>query len=318
LKIGKARPFFGNRIHEVTTWEHHQPPDYFGQQVYVEKITLFHPPRDIRGLGCTTLLIIQDGWSKYIQTIPISAEDAKTATQALIENWVYLHGYPELLYVDRGVAHISKFFMELLSALNIYGNTIPTYSPGRNIANRSHLVLDNLLQLDPGFDLEDFTAKNALAAFAHNVTRTRERVFSPYEAAFGRPPVLPADLAFIMHRRKGDPEPSLVRDLRKGYQHALGTPQVKETPGEEPLPVIPVLPPMDDPIAVEYDGGPPILLAHSVDQARDDINGSPTMEPATMKLDNRPEEEEDQGHKGTGIKEKRIVQTNPDPSPNQL
>ena len=166
-------------------------------------------------------MILQDSWSKYIQAIPIPKRDATTLTQTLLEGWVYVYGYPETLYNYRGLAHISELFFELLSSLDIYRDVTPVYAPEGDLTVRSHRILYNLLQSDPRFDLDDFTAKLTLAVFAHNSTRLMGGGFSPYENAFGHSPVLPVNLSLLRHQRTGDGGPILVQDLREGYHRDI-------------------------------------------------------------------------------------------------
>ena len=207
---------------------------YFGQQVYISNVTLSQNPQGFRGLGCQFIAIFQDNWSKYIQAIPVPRRDATTLTQTLLENWVQVYGCPEILYNYRGLDHISELFFELLSSLDICRGTTPVYSAEVDLTVESHRILRNLLQADPRFDLDDFTAKLALAVFAHNSTPIKGGDCSPYENAFGQPPVLPVDLASLRHQRAGDVGHSLVQDLRQRYYQNVVAPPEADLVGDKP------------------------------------------------------------------------------------
>ena len=224
-EVGTLRTNSGRFIGEAT---------YFGQQVYIGNVTLSRKPQEFRGLECHFIVIFQDNWSKYIQAIPVPKRDATTLTQTLLENWVHVYGCPETLYNYRGLDHISELFFELLSSLDIYRGTTPVYSTEVDLAVKSHRILRNLLQADPRFDLDDFTAKLTLAVFAHNSTPIKEGDCSPYENAFGHPPVLPVDLLSLRHQRTGDVGHPLVQDLRQRYYQNVAALPEAELVGNKP------------------------------------------------------------------------------------
>ena len=200
---------------------HREKLTYFGQRVYTDTVKLALSPRKFRGIECKYILTIQDGWSRYLQAIPVPKEDAKTLAQALVENWVYVHGCPETLHSDRGSAYTSDLFMELMSALNIFKTVTPAYSPEGDRVERSHQVLGNLLRSDHRFDPTDWTAKLPVAVFAYNATRNRMTGISPYEAVFGHSPVMPVDLVFPLRRKEGVSWSKYVQDLRGKYQRIM-------------------------------------------------------------------------------------------------
>ena len=200
---------------------HRERLTYFGQRVYTDTVKLALSPRKFRGVECKYILTIQDGWSRYLQAIPVPREDEKTLAKALVENWVYVHGCPETLHSDRGSAYTSKLFMELMRALNILKTVTPAYSPEGDRVERSHQVLGNLLRSDHRFDPTDWTAKLPVAVFAYNATRNRMTGISPYEAVFGHSPVMPVDLVFPLQRKEGVSWSKYVQELRGKYQRIM-------------------------------------------------------------------------------------------------
>jgi hypothetical protein len=200
---------------------HRERLSYFGQRVYTDTVKLSLSPRMFQGKLCKYILTIQDGWSRYLQAVPVPSEDAETIARALVENWVYTFGCPEVLHSDRGSAYTSKLFKEVMAALNILKTVTPAYSPEGDRVERSHQVLGNLLRADHQHDPTNWTAKLPVAVFAYNTARNRMTGLSPYEAVFGQAAVMPVDLIFPLQREEGVSWSKYVQELRGKYQRIM-------------------------------------------------------------------------------------------------
>jgi hypothetical protein len=199
----------------------HEKLSRFGQRVYIDTIKLMLSPRMHQGKLCKYLLTIQDGWSRYLQALPVSSDSAETIAQVIIENWVYTFGCPETLHSNRGAEYTSSLFRSLMAGLNINKTIAPTYIPEGDRIEKSYQLLGNLLRADHQHDPTSWTTKLPVAVFAYNTARNRMTGLSPYEAVFGQSAVMPVDLAFPLQRDEGISWSKYIQDLRGKYQRIM-------------------------------------------------------------------------------------------------
>ena len=89
-----------------------------------------------------------------------------------------------------------------MSALNIQKTFTPTFSPEGDRVDRAHQVLGNILRSDHSTDPTDWTTKLPVAVFCYNAAVKRMIGMSPFQAVYGRPPLLPVDMISLSKRRK--------------------------------------------------------------------------------------------------------------------
>ena len=74
-------------------------------------------PQDIEGFQY--ILLIGDMFSKYIEVVPLRNQTTPTISKALLENWLNLHNYPQLLLTDQGSNVDGKVINNLCKSFNI-------------------------------------------------------------------------------------------------------------------------------------------------------------------------------------------------------
>ena len=112
----------------------------------------------------------------------------------MLENYLYVHGMPESLHSDWGMAFTSKLFTELMKALNIKQTMTPAYHPESNHVECVHQTLGAVLRAESTAALGNWPALLALAVMAINTTTNRAMGCTPYELQFGCAAVVPLDL----------------------------------------------------------------------------------------------------------------------------
>ena len=174
---------------------HRETSSYFGQRVYSDIVGPLSPSTH-NGKMCRHILTIQDGFTRYLQCIPVPDITTETVATAIINNWVLTFGLFETLHTDRGTQFTSHLFHEIMTRLGIVKTFTPSYSPDANKVERAHRVLGDLLRADNRFSERNWTAKLPVACLAYNANINRITGQSPFEAVFGRKIILPVDLVF--------------------------------------------------------------------------------------------------------------------------
>jgi len=193
--------------------QHVEELSYPGQRLYVDTVGPLTPSH-FQGKMCKHFITMQDGFTRYLVASPIESVDASTVSEAVIERWVYVHGTPEVVHSDQGVAFTSKLFKEIMERLHIVNTTTPGYSPEANRVERAHRVLGGLLRADRRFEAKAWPNKLLAAVLAYNTTINRCTGLSPFEAMYGRPPRLPIELAFPFPRKEGVSFSTQIEDMK--------------------------------------------------------------------------------------------------------
>ena len=69
--------------------QHREILSYFGQRVYTDTVGPL-TPKSYRGKLCRHFLTIQDGFTRFIQAIPIPSLETEVVAKAIIDNWIYV------------------------------------------------------------------------------------------------------------------------------------------------------------------------------------------------------------------------------------
>ena len=187
----KKRPHLPKAKHVPYTEE----LSYISQRIYCDVVGPVTPAVYERQT-VKQILTIQDGFSRYLVAVPIPDCTTKTVVDRIITHWVLKFGLFETLHTDQGTCYTSGLFKEVMNKLGIVHTVTPPYSPEANRVERAHQCLGNLLRSDNRLEGSNWPQKLPYACMAYNTTINRITGVSPFEAMFGRNPILPLDLIF--------------------------------------------------------------------------------------------------------------------------
>lgn len=133
-------------------------------------------------------------FTRWLELVPLSEATAKAVADAFFD-FVCRYGVPARILTDRGSVFMSDFFSQLCSRLNVRHLRTTAYHPRTNGQNeRSHRFVGEVLRILTDFRASDWDLclQPAAAAFRNGVI---DRMgVSPYQAVFGKSPVLPFDV----------------------------------------------------------------------------------------------------------------------------
>ena len=176
---------------------YHRILQRFGEMVFVD---IVGPLGNCiyRGERCSYVATMLDGFTRYLEAVPIPNQEAKTVAKAFLDHWVSKHGVPSSIHSDNGRQYTSKLWSEMVRLLGIQHTFTPPYSPEGNRVERVHRTLGNLLRTDDTGDRADWISKLFPAVLAINTTVNRVTGVSPYFAVYGRNCNLPIDLVLSL------------------------------------------------------------------------------------------------------------------------
>ena len=208
--------------------QHRENLSYFGQRVYIDTVGRL-TPHLYHGVTCQHILTMQDGYTRWLEAVPIANVESQTVLEAVFDHWVCRFGVFETLHSDNGTAFTARVFADLMAKLGVVHTFTPSYSPDANRVERSHKVLGALLRADRRHEARNWPAKLAVAVFAYNCSPNRVTGVSPYKLLHGRDPILPLDVIFPLEEdeQKGSPLAEYVRTLNDRFARIFK--QVAET-----------------------------------------------------------------------------------------
>ena len=163
------------------------------------------------------ILTIQDGFTRYLVAILIPDCTTKTVVDRIITHWILQHGIFETLHTDQGTNYTSRLFKEVMEKLGIVHTLSSPYSPEANRVERAHQCMGNLLRSDNRREGKDWPQKLPYAVMAYNTTVNRITGVTPFEAVFGRNPVLPIDLIFLFQHPAQSTFSEHIADMHRKF-----------------------------------------------------------------------------------------------------
>lgn len=199
---------------------HRELCSYFGEKLYIDIVGPL-TPKMYNGKVCRYILTMLDGFTRYLVAVPLPTQDTPHVVQALIDNYILLHGIPQNVFSDRGSNFTSNLFLEVCKVLKIDKQLTPAYSPQANRVERAHRSLFYILRTDESTDPSNWTDKLKYAVFSYNISVNRYLGISPFEALYQRKAVLPVDLCFAPPNSDQQSEKwsSYVRHLKERFQY---------------------------------------------------------------------------------------------------
>lgn len=197
--------------------QHREILSYFGQRVYTDTVGPL-TPKSYRGKLCRHFLTIQDGFTRFIQAIPIPSLETEVVAKAIIDNWIYVHSCMETLHSDRGTSYTSQLFLEIMKQLGIHKTVTPPATPQSDRVERAHRCIGNIIRADSRYDEGSWTEKLPACVFAYNAAVNRYTGVSPFQAVYGRLPLMPVDLLFPLPKNIGTTWSTHIETMRNRLQ----------------------------------------------------------------------------------------------------
>jgi transposase InsO family protein len=170
-----------------------------------------------------------DRTSRWAEAVPLSSITASACADALCSTWIARFGIPHTITSDRGTQFTSALWSHLNSFLQIEHNNTNAFHPQSNgIVERFHGHLKDTLRAR--CNMPDWVRHLPWLLFSFRSTPHEKSNFSPAEATFGSPLVLPAQFPFS----PDDDSFHFLRNLQSSLSGSLSQPHANSPP--PPLP----------------------------------------------------------------------------------
>ena len=148
--------------------------------------------------GAKYILTLVDCFSRYAFAIPLNDQSSEAVINAVIGNYITVHGTPRRILTDQGKCFESALFLSFCKFFRISKIRTSGYRPQSNgICERFNQTLKRSLckllskPLQPSWDLY-----LNFVVFSYNTSTHSSTGFSPHYLTFGAEARLPADLVF--------------------------------------------------------------------------------------------------------------------------
>lgn len=181
-------------------WQQGEKPDDILDTWHID-----HAGPLVKSNGCTQILVIIDGFSKFCRLQPIPKKTSEDSIRALLPVFEEL-GKPKRIIADRAAAFTSLMFRDFLNEQGVQLHHIATGVPrGNGQVERVMRTVFNLLRATLTADKES-TWTATIAAIEDNLNSTVHSVtgFAPAVLQSGRNPRLAATLQFLDDAPLGD------------------------------------------------------------------------------------------------------------------
>lgn len=172
--------------------------------------------------GKEVILVVVDRFTKYAHFIPISHPySVLTVAQAVVDNIIKLHGPPKMIISDRDRIFTSKLWKDIFAALQVELRYSSAYHPQTDgQTERVNQCLETYLRCMTTQAPKKWNSWLPLAEFWYNSTYHTAIKMSPFQALYGFPPPMIAELAIP------GPEDEEAQDFLTAKQSMLD--QLKE------------------------------------------------------------------------------------------
>ena len=171
------------------------------------------------------LLVCQDHFTKFSQSIITKDQTAKSVAKALWNEFFLLYGFPSKIISDQGRDFESKLVKELCQLAGIQKCRTTPYHPSGNCVERWNRTLISMIRSLENDKKTEWRKHLKAIVHAYNSRIHESTGFSPYFLFFGRHPKLPVDLAFGINVNEKSVTPrqyiqNLKDSLKSAYDKA--------------------------------------------------------------------------------------------------
>ena len=172
--------------------------------------------------GHEYVLVLKDGFSKYVELIPCVAPDASTVVTALC-SWFSRQGCVQGFVSDRGSHFMNKVMAALCEVLGIKHHFVVAYAAHANgqVERVNREIKELLQQLCHERDLASTSWPQLMPTVAAVLNNTPSRTlggYAPITAYTGRPAVSPLETVFYSDVGKFQTVPLTSQAVREGVE----------------------------------------------------------------------------------------------------
>lgn len=137
--------------------------------------------------GHIFMLTIMDNFTKFVEAVPMSNQEASSVAKALVETVIVRYGAPLQILTDQGSNFESQLFRELCKLLGIDKVRTSCYHPsGNGLIERFHRTLNTMLGKVVSSHQHDWENFLPYVLAAYRASRHEATGFSPNRLLFGR------------------------------------------------------------------------------------------------------------------------------------
>ena len=152
-------------------------------------------PRSRR--GHVYILTVMDGFTKYVEAIPMANQEATSVARALVETVIVRYGAPLQILTDQGTNFEGNLFRELCRLLGIDKVRTSSYHPSCNgLIERFHRTMNAMLGKVISSHQRDWDEVLPHVLAAYRASLHEATGFTPNYLMFGRETRAPIDLVY--------------------------------------------------------------------------------------------------------------------------
>ncbi|XP_032689937.1 uncharacterized protein LOC116853147 [Odontomachus brunneus] len=136
--------------------------------------------------GHTSLLVLQDRFTKWVEMQPLRGATTQAVIKALSDRLFYRHGSPSLLITDNGRQFRAREFAALLQSFQVKHQTSPVYAPHCNPVERANRTVKTMIRQYVGRDHRNWDRHLGALQFAMNTAQQASTGYSPAFLNHGR------------------------------------------------------------------------------------------------------------------------------------
>ena len=163
--------------------------------VHIDFLTIEAPRKD----KDVNILVVTDHFTRYAQAYITRSQTAPVVANTLWEKFFVHYGFPEKILSDQGRNFESNLIAELCKLAQIKKLRTTPYRPeGNGSSERFHRTLISMIGTLPKELKTNWPQHVSTLTHAYNCTRSNATGFSPYFLMYGRQPLLPVDIEFVV------------------------------------------------------------------------------------------------------------------------
>ena len=152
-------------------------------------------PKTKRGNTC--ILVVTDGFTKWVELFALPDESAQTCAQVILNEVICRYGCPLSFHTDQGRNFQSKIFAELCKLLEIRKTrTSPRNPKGNGQTERFNKTLVNMIRAYLKVDQRNWDQNLGCLAGAYRATQHASTTLTPNLMMLGREVRLPHEIVF--------------------------------------------------------------------------------------------------------------------------
>ena len=145
--------------------------------------------------GNRYILVVEDYFTKFVALYALPNQTAHSVARCLFEDYVLVHGVPEILHTDQGRQFEAEVIQSLCQWLGIKKTRTTAYNPKSDgmVERHNRTLIDQLAKmlLSHGGEWDTYVKQ---VAFAYNSSKHASTRFTPFYLMHGREARVPADV----------------------------------------------------------------------------------------------------------------------------